>query len=465
MKYLVLFCTFLSFKSWAIVSTTPIEYAPVVKPVVVLPIPVGTPPPSKIEVWKDDWMLDTPLDSNTKITTNGAVGLKCNDRFTLHDLWLPQVMQVSDTSMLTLFTAPIGNEDHMELLQRMFVRIDRTIPSLAAKLRMALDQISINYVVGPLATEGLDSLFKNAIPKCKSVRFTRRMKYAYGTEIYIDQDLFFNSGVSVQTRAGIILHELVSTLFESEFKSDKEIAYSGIVATILASDFNQKDLLDRVSTFGFSISDTYPYKAIAQYRAKLIKEKSSMLGIMLMNKQSQLADVTQLTQEYARDLRYQFSSTQSKQYSDSYSLDVYMNYQSLSIADQFYALKDLTSVMDRLFKVHESEIEYSERAIVELERSKDVYAAEQIRRFHQKIDDLNKMISEQARLKAKFDSIKRLNLAFIKDINGELLEKLTKIHRYEQEELKKMPDMDKTILESILGKRDLIYNEVVSDLL
>ena len=74
------------------------------------------------------------------------------------------------------------------------------------------------------------------------------------------------------------------------------------------------------------------------------------------------------------------------------------------------------------------------------------------------------MMKDQAKLKSKFDSIKRLNLAFIEDINSELLDRLSKIHRFEQEDLKKLPDMDKNILASILGKRDLIFNEVVSDL-
>jgi len=469
MKYLGFISLFLSLQSWAMTDSTKYSIINKVSPAVILPTPIGTPPPSNIEVWSDDWILNTPLEgslnsSNSKINTFGAVGIKCDSNYSLHDLWLPQVMQIADSSIISLYAEQVGNEDHMDLLQRMFARLDRSIPSLASKLRLALDQMSINYVKGPLATDGLNSLFKSTIPKCKTVRFSHRMKYAYGTEIYIDQDIFFDRGVSVQTRSGIILHELIATLFENEFKSDKEIAFSGIVATILASDFNQKDLLDRVSTFGFTISDTYPYKAIAQYRAKLVKEKSSMLGIMLVNKQNQLSDITQLTQEYARDLRQQFFSVQVRQYSDSYSLDLYMNYQSLSITDQYYVLKDLTYVMDRLFKSQENEVAYSAHAIAELERSNDVYAVEQIRRFHQRIEDINRMMKDQAKLKSKFDSIKRLNLAFIEDINSELLDRLSKIHRFEQEDLKKLPDMDKNILASILGKRDLIFNEVVSDL-
>jgi len=470
MKYLLLLSLFLSSQSWAIVTAGSLSYEPVIKPVVVLPSPVGTPPPSNIEVWNDDWILETPLEgdlnanlNSTKIT-NGTVGLLCNQNYHVHDLWIPQVMQIADSTEFALFTKPIGSEDHMELLQRMFARIDRSIPSFSAKLRRALDQISINYVAGPLSTEGLNQMFKSAIPKCKSVRFSHRMSYTYGTEIYIDESAFYSPNMSVTSRAAVILHELIAVLFDVEMKSDLQIAYSGIVAAILASDFNYKSLFERIATFGFTLSDTYPYKAIAQYRAKLFKEKSSMLGIMLMNKETHLIDILELTQEYARELKEQFTTVQTRQYSDSYALDNYMNFKSFSITDMFNALKDLTSVMDRLFLAHENEILSAKKAIQELRLSKDVYAIEQIKRFEGKIEDINLMMKDQSKLKSKFDSVKRLNMAFIDEINSSMLDRLTRIHRFEQEELKKLPDMEPQILKTILEKRDGIYQEIISDL-
>ncbi|GAB4021515.1 MAG: hypothetical protein Fur0010_24540 [Bdellovibrio sp.] len=430
-----------------------------------LPIALSTQSPSEsVLEWKPEWNSGLVEEPTYQITDNapGAIGLKCLSEFIPQDLRAAQIFAKENFIGNSFVFPAFDNEDHMDYIQRIIYRVDKTIPSFGLHLRQALDQLNIEYMNGPLRREQFNNKFSKNDLDCIMVRFSLRRTTTYGTDVFIDKDFFYHPLMTTPMRAAIIIHDMVAIHFKKQLKDDDEVVFSGIVAELLSPTFNERGLLKKLETFGYQLSDTFAYKSVSEYRPKLLSEKSAYLGMLILQKESEYRDLKEKTLNLAAQLESNFSKVQKRLSSETYVLHSLLLYPNDGIEEGLYELNNLTNTLDRLFNAHDAEINFYRSILNQVKATtKD---PDQISYYNSVITEIQNMKGEQESLRSHFESLKRLNKAIISDIREKLKLRLKQVHAIEQDKFKRKEFLPDETMNIVLKKRDMIYRDVIVEI-